>query len=154
MTSAPAKVASPNVLRMFFNFDPLAKRAPKDAREDADEMPGFQAAGMGRTVSVGHDSREARSASPGYSPSRCKGRSGLPQPPLTRRFLVLKLFAPLGDLGTVQIFFHKVMFGPVRVVGTSRTDHDVVEQSSMQVRPCFHGTWKSRAGRRIGEADH
>jgi hypothetical protein len=41
---------------MFFNFDPLAKRAPKDARDHADEMPGFQAAGMGRTVSVGYDS--------------------------------------------------------------------------------------------------
>jgi hypothetical protein len=127
---------------MFFNFDPLAKRAPKDDRDDADELPEFQAAGMGRTVSVGHDSGEARSASPGYSPSRCKGRSGLPQPPLTHRFLVLKLFAPFGDLGTVQIFFHKVMFGHVRVVGTSRTDHDAVEQSSMQVRRRFQRTWE------------
>jgi hypothetical protein len=51
---------------MFFNFDPLAKRAPKDARNDADEMPVFQAAGLGRTVSVGHDSREGRSALAGH----------------------------------------------------------------------------------------
>jgi len=48
-TSAPAMVASPNVLRMFFNFDPLAKaRRQGTPRDDADEMSGFQAAGMGR----------------------------------------------------------------------------------------------------------
>jgi hypothetical protein len=36
------------------------------------KLPGFQAAGMGRTVSVRYDSREARSASPGTRPAAAK----------------------------------------------------------------------------------
>src|ERR1700704_5032077 len=69
-TSAPAMVASPNVLRMFFNFDPLAKRAPKDARDHADEMPGFQAVRSGSHRLGRARQREARAASPGIPPGR------------------------------------------------------------------------------------
>ena len=50
-------VASPNVLRMFFNFGPFAKRAPTTPARDAERrLPARQAEGLGRTVSVGHDS--------------------------------------------------------------------------------------------------
>src|SRR3954471_11118294 len=72
--SAPAMVASPNVLRMFFNFDPFAKRAPRTAARMRSELPDQRARGLGRTVSVGYDSR-GQSGRRAFCPIKRRGHA-------------------------------------------------------------------------------
>lgn len=56
-TSAPAMVLSPNVLRMFLNFDPFAERAPIAPAQNAGvDCLRTVDRDVVRAVSVGHDS--------------------------------------------------------------------------------------------------
>src|SRR5829696_16711 len=83
--SAPAMVASPNVVRMFFTsfLSPSARQQRPHART---QMPSGR--GLGRAVSVGHDRGSENITPPGFTPGGRGRRSRPPATPLTRRFVV------------------------------------------------------------------
>jgi hypothetical protein len=109
---------------------------------------------MGRTVSVGYDSGRPDVPRRASRP----GRRGRPHrsaaAPLTRRFLVLKLFAPFGDFRDRTNLSAQSHVFLTRVAGTSRTDHDVARQASVQVRRRFYGSAEFARPACLGETDH
>src|SRR6185437_10948229 len=92
--SAPAMVASPNVLRMFFTsiLSPSAHHQHPRGSWAAPSRSG--AAAGGQRCLAGNKARRPLKAETHLLV--------LCQPRLTRRFLVLKLFAPFEAVGTVQ----------------------------------------------------
>ncbi|MCX2715202.1 hypothetical protein [Mycolicibacterium sp. J2] len=96
---------------MFFNFDPLAKRAPKETPAQAGvECLDHPDGNLGRACPVGHDSGRHEIASPGKSAPAAS--AALPQKPRTHAGFDVKLFAPVGELRktykTIQTKSHHI----------------------------------------------
>ena len=121
--SAPAMAAIPNVLRIFFNVDPLAKRAPKNTSATNADAACLSARRRSWGVpsrsgtTVGDKSVSCRMTHPTTS-ERSAPRIG----PLTRRCLDMKLFAPAELKMNVQKSEDEV----TSVSNVSRSDHRMI----------------------------
>jgi hypothetical protein len=108
---------------------------------------------MGRTVSVGHDNGRPEMPHRASHPAAAE-TSQVRRSPAHTQVLVLKLFAPLETPGTVQIFWHKVMFVFVRLMGTSRADNEVANRGYPQVRQDFERAAEIARQLCVRETDH
>jgi hypothetical protein len=91
-------VASPNVLRMFFNFDPLAKRAPNDARADADEDAWFPGGRNWAVPSLSGTTAGGQIRLAGHQGPAAAETDVVRRSPAHTQVLGFQLFAPKGDL--------------------------------------------------------